>query len=368
MDIISEPLSNYLNQAVHPAIISGPCSVESEEQTHQTAMQLKQLGKVQVLRGGIWKPRTRPNSFEGIGNIGLPWLVDAAKSNGFLSATEVANASHVEAALKAGIDILWIGARTTVNPFSVQEIADAVKGSNIPVWVKNPLNPDLQLWLGAIERISQAGITKIAGIHRGFAPTGASTYRNPPKWELAIELKRLLPELPMICDPSHISGNRTSLQGVAQKALDLEMNGLMIESHRDPDAAWSDAKQQITPSTLNELLSNLVIRTVSGTNLPNLNKLEKLRNQVDLIDEDILEKIAVRMDLVEKIAHYKDEHHITILQMDRWKSVMEKWNTEASKHGLDVQFITRVLQSIHQESIRKQTEVMNQQALLRGSK
>lgn len=353
-----DPLHTYIPTFDHPLIISGPCSVETEEQTMKTATDLAKLGRVSVIRGGIWKPRTRPNSFEGIGNEGLPWLVNAAKQNGFLSATEVANAAHVEAALKAGIDIVWIGARTTVNPFSVQEIADAVKGVNIPVWIKNPLNPDLQLWIGALERVSQAGITKLAAIHRGFAPNGQSQYRNPPKWDMPIELKRQFPELEIICDPSHISGNRTLLLPVAQKALDLEMSGIMLETHCDPDNAWSDAKQQITPEKFGELLDQLVIRSISG-NQGIGNELEELRKQIDLLDEDIVEKIASRMKLVEKIAQYKDAHNITILQMDRWKHVIESWNREGASFGLNPDLIHSLLQAIHKESIRKQTTLMN---------
>ncbi|MES2629455.1 MAG: chorismate mutase [Bacteroidota bacterium] len=351
------PLSSYIPHQ-HPLIISGPCSVETEAQVHAAAAGLAALGKASVLRGGIWKPRTRPNAFEGIGNVGLKWLVDAAKQHNFLSATEVANAAHVEAALKAGVDILWIGARTTVNPFSVQEIADAVKGQDVPVWVKNPLNPDLQLWIGALERIAQAGITKIAAIHRGFAPNGPSQYRNPPKWDLAIELKRQIPNLEMICDPSHISGNRELLLPVAQKALDLEMSGLMLETHCTPDEAWSDAKQQITPEKFGELLDKLVIRKVE-VDAKSLSELEEIRKQIDLVDEDIIEKIASRMKLVEQIAEYKAQHNITILQMDRWKHVIDRWNAEGARFGLAEDFISNVLQAVHKESIRKQTGRMN---------
>lgn len=325
---------------------------------HQTARELATLNKVTVFRGGIWKPRTRPNSFEGVGNIGLKWFTEAAKENGFLSATEVANATHVEMALRAGVDILWIGARTTVNPFSVQEIADSVKGCDVPVWVKNPLNPDLQLWLGALERLSQAGITKLAAIHRGFAPNGQSQYRNPPKWDLPIELKRLIPNLEIICDPSHISGNRELLLPIAQKALDLEMAGLMLETHCDPDNAWSDAKQQITPMQFGELLSQLIVRSITGST-GNSNALEELRKQIDLVDEDLLEKLSSRMRLVEQIARYKGEHNITILQMDRWRDVISKWDNEASRFDLPHEFVSNLLQVIHKESIRKQTEVMN---------
>lgn len=348
-----DPLSSYISFPAHPLIISGPCSVETEAQVHETAKRLAALGKVSVLRGGIWKPRTRPNSFEGIGNEGLKWLVDAAKANGLLSATEVANAAHVEGALKAGVDIVWIGARTTVNPFSVQEIADAVKGVDVPVWIKNPLNTDLQLWLGAIERVSQSGITKLAAIHRGFAPAGSSEYRNIPRWDLAIELKSILPELPMICDPSHISGNRTLLAPVAQRALDLEMNGLMLETHCDPDNAWSDAKQQITPEKFGELLENLIIKTPEG-NRRDRNQLEELRRQIDLIDEELIDKLYSRMKLVDEIGEYKATNNITVLQMDRWKAVIEKWLGEGDRKNLPQEFIQSLLQAIHKESIRRQ--------------
>ncbi|HEX4886622.1 MAG TPA: chorismate mutase [Luteibaculaceae bacterium] len=354
------PFNQYLPPFEHPLVISGPCSVETEEQVNETAQGLAQDTRVKVLRGGIWKPRTRPNQFEGVGDMGLPWLVQAAKSNGFLSTTEVANAHHVEAALKAGVDILWIGARTTVNPFSVQEIADALKGVDVPVWIKNPVNPDLQLWLGAIERVYGAGIHKIAAIHRGFSSSAPTPYRNAPRWELAIELKRLLPELPFICDPSHICGRRDLLQHVAQKALDLEMQGLMLESHRNPDAAWSDAKQQVTPSRLTELLSDLVLRSTAPTQANVHQHLQNLREQVDLIDEELLEKMAARMNLVSEIGKYKSHHGITILQMDRWRTVIEKWNREGLLHHLDSEFIHQLLQVVHKESIRLQTEVMNQ--------
>ncbi len=307
------------------------------------------------MRAGIWKPRTRPNSFEGIGNIGLQWLVEAARTNQLLSATEVANAQHTEAALKAGVDILWIGARTTVNPFSVQEIADVLKGVDIPVFVKNPIHPDLQLWIGALERIYQAGIRKMAAIHRGFSTGNIGRYRNQPKWDLAIELKRQIPHLPVICDPSHIGGSRELILPIAQKALDLEMDGLMVETHPDPDKALSDAAQQITPSKLMETLDQLIIRQANTSNEAAKNQLEQLRKQIDLIDEETLERIHARMKLVDEIGKYKKEHNLTILQMERWNEVHAKWMAEAQRYGMDENLILDLLRAIHKESIRIQT-------------
>lgn len=349
-----EGLATWIPAYSHPLVISGPCSAESEEQVYETAAGVSRTGRVSIFRAGIWKPRTRPNSFEGRGTAALPWLVNAARTNGLLSATEVANVHHVEECLRAGVDILWLGARTTVNPFLVQEIADALRGVSIPVFVKNPVNPDLQLWMGAIERISNAGITRLAAIHRGFSVFGNSPYRNPPHWEIAIELKRRMPGLDVICDPSHIGGKSELIAPLSQKALDLEMSGLMIEVHPHPAEALSDARQQITPAELDKLLSGLVIRDPE----PGLEsgELARLRQEIDLIDDGILERIASRMNLVEKIGAYKKENNITILQMDRWRFVIMRWLENGRNSGLEEEFILRLLQAIHTESIRRQTE------------
>lgn len=342
-----------------PTLISGPCSVESEDQILSTAKAITQHNKIDIIRGGIWKPRTRPNSFEGIGEEGLPWLKNAGIAVNLPVATEVANAEHVEACLKNDIDILWIGARTTVSPFAVQEIADALKGVNIPVFVKNPINPDLNLWIGALERINAAGINKLGAIHRGFSSFDKSSYRNSPMWELPIDLKILCPELPIICDPSHISGSKDLLYKVSQKALDLEMDGLMIESHIDPINAKSDAEQQVNPESLTTLINQLNVRNSDCDNQEFTNKLEQLRVVIDELDEELIHKFASRMDLIEKIGTYKKENNVTILQIERWEKILKNRNLLAEKAGLSDDFIKKMLELIHQESIRLQTKIMN---------
>jgi len=342
-----------------PIIISGPCSVESEEQVLNTAQEISKSGKVSILRGGIWKPRTRPNSFEGVGAEGLKWLKAAGEKVNMPVATEVANAEHVEACLKNGIDILWIGARTTVNPFSVQEIADALKGVDIPVMIKNPITPDINLWVGALERINAAGINKLAAIHRGFSAYDKSSYRNTPMWEIPIELKMLCPELPMFCDPSHIAGNRELIPYVSQKALDMDMDGLMIESHINPSIAKSDAEQQLTPFALTELLAQLVVREKNADNPEFLNNLEHLRSVIDELDEALINKFASRMSIIEKIGNYKSENNVTILQLERWEKILANRSYLAEKVGLSDDFIKKMLELVHQESIRIQTKVMN---------
>ncbi len=343
-----------------PLLISGPCSVETELQLITTAKQLAATHKPHFLRGGIWKPRTRPDSFEGVGVIGLEWMVNAKRETGLPIITEVATAEHVELCLKFGFDALWIGARTTVNPFSVQEIADALKGVDIPIIVKNPVNPDLQLWMGAIERIARSGITKIVAMHRGFSHFGASIYRNKPMWEIPIALKTQFPELAIFCDPSHICGRRDLLQQVAQKALDLGMEGLMIESHIDPDKAWSDAAQQITPDILSELINNLHVRVASTDDVHFTNELQSLRSRIDKVDEEIIHLIKDRMNITEELGHYKKEHNITILQVERWKEIIETRTMLAEKLGLSSEFIERYLELLHKESIQTQTRVMNE--------
>jgi len=343
-----------------PLIISGPCGAETEEQVMNTAREISKLKKVAIFRTGIWKPRSRPDSFQGVGEIGLKWLQQVKKEFGLLTAVEIANAEHVELVLKYGVDILWIGARTTVNPFSVQEIADALKGVDIPVMIKNPLHPDLQLWLGAIERVNNAGIKKLIAVHRGFFSSPKTKYRNTPHWEIPIELKTIYPELPIICDPSHICGRTDLLQQISQKALDLDFAGLMIESHINPKVALTDAKQQITPEQLNELLATLVIRETSSNNADFINQLELLRKFIDEIDEEILNVVLKRMEVVEKIGEYKRDNNVTILQLERWQEILSTRATSGIMKGMNKDFIEKICVLLHKESIRKQTDVMNQ--------
>jgi len=354
-----QPLSSWVNVTNEPLIISGPCSAETEEQLLSTAYLLKATGKVSVLRAGIWKPRTRPGEFEGIGSIGLEWLKRAKEETGLPTAVEVATAKHVEEALAAGVDILWVGARTTANPFSVQEIADALRGHDVPVLVKNPVNPDLSLWIGALERINNAGIKKIGAIHRGFSSFEKSSFRNEPMWELAIQLKTHCPELPIINDPSHICGNRELIPYIAQKALDLDMQGLMIESHIDPSVAWTDAKQQVTPAALAELVERFSIRQPESKNEAFADKLADLRKQIDKIDDLVIQKLGERMAIVEKIGEFKRDNNVTILQVHRWDEIMKRRGAFASALKLDQNFTEKFLELIHSESIRKQTLIMN---------
>lgn len=342
-----------------PLIISGPCSAETEEQVLATALALAKTGKVDILRAGIWKPRTRPGSFEGIGPKGLPWLQKAKELTGMPTTVEVATAKQVEDALHFGVDILWIGARTTVNPFSVQDVADALKGVDVPVLIKNPINPDLELWLGAVERIQKSGIKKVGLIHRGFSSYGNTEYRNAPMWHLAIELKRRHPELPMICDPSHICGRRDILQTVAQEAIDLDYDGLMLETHVDPDNAWSDAKQQITPEQFGEMLDTITWRHERTDKKDFNSALEKLRNQINGIDDEILLLLGNRMKIAEKIGLYKKENNITILQTNRWNEILDRAIKAGEKLGLTKDFILKYFDAVHLESINRQNRVMN---------
>ncbi len=342
-----------------PHVISGPCSVESEEQVLSTVKEIAKYNKVSIIRGGIWKPRTRPNYFEGVGTQGLKWLKQAGIEVGLPVATEVANAEHVEACLKNNIDMLWMGARTTVNPFSVQEIAHALKGVDIPVFVKNPITPDLNLWVGALERINDAGITKLAAIHRGFSSFDKSSYRNEPMWEIPIELKLMCPELPLFCDPSHITGDKELIQQTAQKALDMDMDGLMIESHIAPTEAKSDVKQQLTPSELNLILDSLVVRERESQNAEFTNQLEQLRKVIDELDEELINKFSSRMAIIEKIGEYKYKNNVTIFQLERWERILKNRSFLAEKVGLSDEFIKKMLELVHQESIRVQTKVMN---------
>jgi chorismate mutase len=342
-----------------PIIISGPCSAETEEQVLETATRLAKTGKVDMLRAGIWKPRTRPGSFEGIGTKGLPWMQQAKKITGLPVTVEVATAKQVEDALTFEVDVLWIGARTTVNPFSVQEIADALRGVDVPVLIKNPINPDLELWTGAVERVAKAGIKQVGLIHRGFSSYGNTEYRNAPMWHLAIEMKRRNPELLMINDPSHISGRRDILLDVAQKAIDLDMDGLIIESHIDPDKAWSDAKQQVTPERLGEMLSQIVWRKEDINSEEYHAALEKLRQQINHLDDELMQILSQRMSIAEKIGTYKKNNDITILQTNRWNEILERAFKKGEKLNLSKEFITKYFDAVHMESINHQNKIMN---------
>ena len=340
-----------------PFIISGPCSAESPEQVLEVAKELAGMEIISALRAGIWKPRTRPNSFEGVGEKGLKWLVDAGREVGLPVITEVANPQHVEAALNAGVDMLWIGARTTVNPFSVQEIADSLKGIKIPVWVKNPIHLDLQLWIGALERFSNAGIEEIGAIHRGFSVGNGTKYRNNPLWEVPIELKRLFPELPIISDPSHIGGKRDLIASLSQRAIDLNMDGLMIEVHPDPDHALSDAKQQIRPKELKNILSKLIYKRDFSSDIDFLHQLTDLRIEIDELDEELLLLLKKRLAIVEKIGLFKQKNDVTVFQLDRWIEILNSRGNLARKLALDEDFIIEVFKTIHKESIRLQTSM-----------
>jgi len=345
-----------------PLIIAGPCSAESEDQMMTTAREIAALGRVTIFRTGIWKPRTRPGSFEGVGKQGLKWLQQVKKETGLLTTVEVAKPEHVDLAVKYDVDILWIGARTTSNPFSVQELADYMKGIDKPVMIKNPINPDLQLWIGALERFNNAGIEKLAAVHRGFYPFEATTLRNIPKWEIPIELKSICHTLPIICDPSHIAGRADLVFDISQKALDLNMDGLMIETHCNPKKALSDASQQLTPKQLNNLLENLIIRKVNSDDESFANVLETLRNRIDSIDQQMIELLAKRMDVVEEIGKFKSKNQVTILQLRRWEKIVTTRIRQGKALGLTEDFVKKLLQLVHKESIQRQTEVMSKNA------
>ena len=342
-----------------PLIISGPCSAETEQQVLDTALRLHKTGKVDVLRAGIWKPRTRPGSFEGIGTKGLPWLQKARELTGMPLTVEVATGKQVEDALHFDVDILWIGARTTVNPFSVQDVADALRGVDVPVLIKNPINPDLELWTGAVERVAKAGIKNIGLIHRGFSSYGNTEYRNAPMWHLAIEMKRRNPDMMIINDPSHICGRRDILMDVAQTAIDLDFDGLMIESHIDPDTAWSDAKQQVTPERLAEMLDNIIWRREDIASEVFHAEMEKLRQQINQLDDELMQVLGQRMKVADKIGQYKKENDITILQTNRWNEILQRAFLKGEKLGLSKEFITRYFDAVHMESINHQNKVMN---------
>ncbi len=355
-----QPIRSWLPAAAEPLVIAGPCGAESFEQVRRTAGELKALGTVSMFRCGVWKPRTRPNDFEGKGEEALRWLRDIKAEFGLRLTIEVATAAHTELALKYGIDSVWLGARTMANPFSVQEVADALKGSDIPVFIKNPIHDDLQLWIGGIERVCNNGLNKVAAIHRGFHFYGKSRYRNRPLWQIPIELRTVFPELPILCDPSHISGNRELIPQVAQKALDIGMDGLMIESHYDPTVALSDARQQLTPSDLGDLIENLVVRQPGCADPEFADKLQELRRVIDEIDEEILHVLKKRLQVVRQIGAYKKEHNITIFQLERWQEILRTRGQWADRIGLSRIHVERLCQLLHEESIRVQNEVMNE--------
>ncbi len=353
------PISHWLPKIDNPLLISGPCSLESEEQALSTARELAKDKRVFVYRGGIWKPRTRPGMFEGVGSIGLEWLKLVKQETGLMTGTEVANAQHVEECLKAGVDVMWIGARSTASPFVVQEIADVLKGTDQIIMVKNPVNPDVQLWVGALERLNQAGLKNLVAIHRGFTPFSETKYRNYPNWKTVIELKRILPNMPIICDPSHIAGKREYLFEISQKAFDLGLDGLMLESHIDPSCALSDKEQQVTPADLARILDRLVIRYSSSNDPQFENKLELLRGRIDGIDHEIMEILAQRNSIVKQIGSYKKENRVTALQINRWAEIMDDRSRLAEKLSLDDTFIKSVFQLIHEDSVRQQSEIMD---------
>lgn len=345
-------------QLNHPLVIAGPCSAETEEQVLKIAHELKN-SDVSIFRAGIWKPRTRPGGFEGVGEIGLKWLQKAKAETGLLMATEVATAAHVKLALEHNIDVLWIGARTTVNPFAVQEIADALQGTDKIVLLKNPVNPDLSLWIGGLERLYNANIKKLGVIHRGFSTYEKTKYRNNPEWQIAIDLQNRFPDLPLICDPSHITGRRDMIQEVSQQALDLNYDGLIIETHIDPDNAWSDAAQQVIPATLKQMFVDLRVRKVTDDESEYNQKMAKLRMQIDEFDGKLLEILGNRMKVADKIGLLKKEKNVAILQNKRWNEILGKMILEGEEKGLSNEFVMLLFKAIHQESINHQEKVIN---------
>ena len=342
----------------HPLVIAGPCSAETEDQVLKIAHELKN-SDVSIFRAGIWKPRTRPGMFEGVGAIGLKWLQKVKEETGLLIATEVANSNHVKLALDHDVDILWIGARSTVSPFIIQEIADALEGTDKIVLVKNTVNPDLALWLGGIERLYSANIKKLGVIHRGFSTYEKTNYRNNPEWQLPIELQNRFPDLPLICDPSHIAGRRDILQDISQTALDLNFDGLMIETHTNPDKAWSDAAQQITPKVLIKMMEDLKMRKITNEELDYKNSLNTLRTQIDVIDHGLLDNLGKRMKVAIEIGNLKKKKNVAVLQTKRWNEILGKMILDGEKKGLSEEFILRMFKAIHQESINHQKRVIN---------
>jgi chorismate mutase len=354
------PIQEWEDYKQRPLLVAGPCSAETEEQVIDTARELALLGRVDIFRAGLWKPRTRPGSFEGVGSKGLPWLKRVREETGMPIATEVANAKHVYEALKYGVDYIWIGARSSSSPFVVQEIAESLEGAKVGVLIKNPVNPDLDLWIGAIERVRKAGISRVAAVHRGFSNYQKTQYRNIPHWQLAVDLKQQFPELPMICDPSHITGNAAMLYDVSQKAMDLNYDGLMIETHINPAQAWSDAAQQITPNELQEIMSRIIMRSPVSTDKSFLDVLGELRNQIDLLDDQLLNLMEQRMNVARTIARYKKENRITILQTSRWHEIVKNSVAKGVAKGLSNEFVENIFKAIHTESISQQTIVMKE--------
>jgi chorismate mutase len=352
------PIDTWGKNSSKPFVIAGPCSAETPEQMRTIAQGIQNLN-VSVFRAGVWKPRTRPNSFEGSGAESLQWLSDIKKEFKIAVGTEVANTAHVEEALKYDLDVLWIGARTTVSPFSMQEMADSLRGvKDKIILVKNPTHPELALWIGAMERLNQAGIEKLGAIHRGFSTYDKSKYRNQPFWQIPLELRRLVPNIPIICDPSHIAGRRDLIFDLSQKAMDLDFDGLMIETHHCPEKAWSDADQQVTPERLGEILSELKLRTASSNNQFFIDQLEDLRRKIDNIDRELIETLAARMAVVEKIGEYKKENNVTTFQVNRWDEIMKNRTEQGKKMNLATEYISEVFKIIHEESVKKQSEIM----------
>lgn len=337
-----------------PFIIAGPCSAESEEQVMETATQLARNG-CKIFRAGVWKPRTKPGGFEGHGEPALAWLKTVKEETGMLVTTEVATPDHAEMSMKYGIDLLWVGARTTTNPFAMQALADSLRGTDITVLVKNPISPDLELWIGALERLNGAGIKRLGAIHRGFSSYNKTIYRNRPMWQIPIELRRRIPELPIICDPSHIGGKRELIAPLCQQAMDLGTDGLIIESHCNPDVAWSDADQQITPDVLEKIVSHLIIRDTTDTT----EEIAQLRQQIDELDNSVMDILAKRMQVCREIGQYKKEHNITVLQARRYNEILDKLGAQGAQCGMDADFVKKIYSAIHEESVRQQIDVIN---------
>ena len=359
LDIIPVSQWGFFDESIPPLVIAGPCSAESELQMMMTAKRLNEFG-IHVFRAGIWKPRTHPGSFEGVGTPGLKWLQKVKNEFGMKVCTEVANEKHVYECLKYGIDMVWIGARTTANPFLVQEIADALKDTEIPVLVKNPVNPDLDLWVGALERLNRAGVRKLGVIHRGFSTSQKIPYRNLPGWQMAVELRTMFPTLPFFADPSHMGGSRKYLKELSQRAMDLGLDGLMIESHCDPACALSDAKQQLVPADLKTLLESLTVRLKSTDDREYNENIEQLRTQIDVIDENLLMELGSRMKISQKIGEFKKAHNIAIVQSARWDSILSTMIEKGRDYGLDEAFITAVFTAIHDASVAEQNKILEQ--------
>lgn len=338
-----------------PIVMAGPCSAETEAQVMQTAQALARKG-CHIFRAGLWKPRTKPGGFEGQGQKALPWLRRVKEETGMLIATEVATPQHIELCLKHSIDVLWIGARTTANPFAMQALADSLHGVDIPVLVKNPVNPDLELWIGSMERINRAGIRRLGAIHRGFSSYGGKLYRNSPMWQIPLELRRRIPTLPILCDPSHIGGRRELIAPLCQQAMDLGFDGLIVETHHTPDQAWSDAQQQVTPDRLDVILSHLVVRDKQQT----VEAIDQLRRQIDDLDNQLIELLSNRMRICREIGRYKREHNITVFQASRYNEILEKRGAQATRCDMSAEFVATVFENVHQESVRQQMKIINQ--------